>query len=136
LIYVDTGAFLAKYLRDDQHHAESLAVWDRIERNKDRVCTSNVVINELATLMARRSTYSFAAETVRNLYDSDIFEILRPEREEEREAIRYFEKYADQEISFADCLSFAMMRTHKIQRAFAFDRHYDLPGFTRIPLVS
>jgi uncharacterized protein len=136
LIFVDTGAFLAKYLRGDQHHAESLAIWDRLERNKERVSTSNMVINELATLMARRSTYSFAAETIRNIYDSDIFEILRPEREEEREAIRLFEKYADQEVSFTDCLSFALMRAHKIQRAFAFDRHFDLPGFARIPLVS
>jgi predicted nucleic acid-binding protein len=136
LIFVDTGAFLAKYLRSDQHHAESLAVWERIERNKERVSTSNMVISELATLMARRSTYSFAAETIRNLYDSDIFDILRPDREDERLALRFFEKYADQEVSFTDCLSFALMRAHSIRQAFAFDRHFDLPGFTRIPLVS
>ena len=136
MIFVDTGAFLARYLRSDQHHAESLAAWDRIERNRERVSTSNMVISELATLLARRSTYSFAAETIRNLYDSDIFDILRPDREDEREALRFFERYADQEVSFTDCLSFALMRTYKIRRAFAFDRHFDLPGFTRIPLVS
>lgn len=136
MIFVDTGAFLAKYLRKDQHHLESLPIWERLEREKAWVCTSNFVIDELATLLARRANYSFAAETIRSIYESDIFEILRPEREEERNAVMFFAKYADQEVSFTDCISFALMRAHRIKRAFAFDRHFDLPGFTRIPLVS
>lgn len=136
MIFVDTGAFLAKYLRKDQHHLESLPIWERLEREKAWVCTSNFVIDELATLLARRANYSFAAETIRSIYESDIFEILRPEREEERNAVMLFAKYADQEVSFTDCISFALMRAYRIKRVFAFDRHFDLPGFTRIPLVS
>jgi uncharacterized protein len=90
----------------------------------------------VATLIARRSNYSFAAQKIRALYDSDIFDIFRPSAEEELLAVRLFEKYADQEVSFTDCISFALMRVHRVDRAFAFDRHFDLPGFFRIPLVS
>ena len=40
---------------------------------------------------------------------------------------------ADQEVSFTDCVSFALMREAGIRRAFSFDRHFDLLGFQRSP---
>jgi predicted nucleic acid-binding protein len=39
----------------------------------------------------------------------------------------------DQSIGFVDCLSFALMRRHRIPAAFTFDRHFELAGF---PLVN
>jgi predicted nucleic acid-binding protein len=30
---------------------------------------------------------------------------------------------------FVDCLSFALMRRHRIKTAFAFDRHFEIAGF-------
>ena len=41
-------------------------------------------------------------------------------------------KYADQQISFTDCVSFAMMRRLGIGAAFAFDRHFRDAGFQMI----
>jgi uncharacterized protein len=43
-------------------------------------------------------------------------------------------KYADQGVSFTDCVSFAIMRRHKIRTAFTFDRHFKLAGFNVIGL--
>ncbi len=40
-----------------------------------------------------------------------------------------FEKYADQRVSFTDCISFVLMRRHKIRQVFSFDRHFELAGF-------
>ena len=134
MIFVDTGAFIAKHIQRDQHHAEALSIWERIERRKDWLCTSNFVLDELATHLARKTSYSFAARKIQTLYDSEAFDILRPSDEHERLAIRLFAKYADQEVSFTDCISLVLMKVHGIHRAFAFDRHFDLSGFTRIPL--
>jgi predicted nucleic acid-binding protein len=134
LIFVDTGAFIARYFKRDQHHAEAIPIWERIERKKDWLCTSNFVLDELATHLARNSNYLFAAQKIQALYDSKAFDILRPSDEHERLAIRLFAKYADQEVSFTDCVSLVLMKAHGIHRAFAFDRHFDLPGFIRIPL--
>jgi predicted nucleic acid-binding protein len=136
LIFVDTGAFIAKYLRRDQHHAHATPIWERIERKKERLCTSNFVVDELATLLARGTSYSFAAQKVSFLYDSQAIKILRPSEEEERIALKLFAKYADQKVSFTDCVSFALMQSHRLTQVFCFDRHFDIPGFTRFPLVS
>ena len=38
-------------------------------------------------------------------------------------------KYADQAVSFTDCLSFALMRRDGIRECFAFDRHFQAAGF-------
>jgi uncharacterized protein len=136
LIFVDTSAFLARYLRRDQHYNDALPIWDRIEREKELFCTSNFVMDELATLLARRSSYSFAAQKVSSLYDSKVVKILRPSEEEERRALKLFLKYADQEVSFTDCVSFILMQVHELNRVFCFDRHFDIPGFSRFPLIS
>lgn len=134
MIFVDTGAFLARYLERDQHHSQAIAVWKRIEDDKEWFCTSNFIIDELATLLARRSNYWFAVQKIRGIYDSDLINILRPDEAEERIAVTFFAKYSDQEVSFTDCISFAIMKTRGIKSAFSFDRHFDLPGFTRFPL--
>ena len=47
----------------------------------------------------------------------------------EKRALGFFEKFADQDVSFTDCVSFALMNQHDIERAFTFDRHFALAGF-------
>ena len=107
----------------------ALRLWDH-----QLLTTRNFVLDELATNLARKSNYQFAARKIQTLYDSEAFDILRPSEEHERLAVQMFAKYADQEVSFTDCISLALMKAHGIHRAFAFDRHFDLPGFIRLPL--
>ena len=42
-------------------------------------------------------------------------------------------KYADQKISFTDCLSFIVMQQKNIQKVFTFDKHFEYAGFRIIP---
>ena len=129
MIYIDTGPFLARYVEKDQHHAAATAAWEKLQRSGQRLYTSNFVLDELFTLLARRTTYRFAAERARNILDSQVIQILRPERKQEREAIELFAKYADQKVSFTDCVSFLLMKEAKIRQAFSFDRHFERAGF-------
>lgn len=59
--------------------------------------------------------------------------ILRSGQEEELMAIDLFEKYADQGVSFTDCLSFVLMDKRKLKRVFSFDQHFERAGFTLCP---
>jgi uncharacterized protein len=132
VIFVDTGAFLARHLPNDQHRARAVAVWKELEASGERCLTSNFVLDETITLLARRTDYRFAAGIARRFYGSEVLEILRPRLEDELVAVELFEKFADQDVSFTDCTSFALMRAHRIQRAFAFDRHFRHAGFDLI----
>jgi hypothetical protein len=133
VIFIDTGAFLARYVKHDQYHAEAFADWDQLARDGTRCFTSNLVLSETLTLLARRTDYRFAAERGRQLYSSSVLEILRPDINHEIAAIFLFEKYADQQVSFCDCDSFVLMRRLGIPDAFAFDDHFSMAGFNVRP---
>ena len=129
MIFVDTGAFLGRYLPDDQHHAAALTGWEYLAERRLPCCTSNLVLSGTITLLARRTSYEFAAEKARLIQTSTVLRILRPAAWDEIAAIAWLEKFADQRVSFTDAVSFALMKRHRIARAFTFDRHFELAGF-------
>ncbi|MFW5920841.1 MAG: type II toxin-antitoxin system VapC family toxin [Polyangiales bacterium] len=133
MIFVDTGAFIARYVKRDQHHREASHGWAQLRRRKPMLYTSNFVLDETFTLLARRTDYEFAAHKARSLLTSRLLRIVRPEHEDELQAVGLFEKYADQEVSFTDCVSFVLMRRHGLKHAFAFDRHFQVAGFEPWP---
>ncbi len=133
MIFVDTGAFLARHLGRDQHHQAAKAAWAKLGATKEACGTSNFVLDELLTLLGRGAGYGFAAQRARSYYASSGLTILRPEEEDELEALDWFTKYQDQEVSFTDCVSFALMRRHRLSRVFSFDRHFQIAGFELWP---
>lgn len=131
MIYIDTSAFLARYLKKDNFHKRGVAAWKRLPQ--EHCFTSNFVLDETFTLLARWAGYEFAAAKARRILSSTALDILRPTIEDEIEAVDVFEKYADQKVSFTDCISFVLMRRNKIARAFAFDAHFARAGFELWP---
>ncbi len=83
----------------------------------------------MLTFLARRGMYSLGADRGRSLLYSREFTILRSDHEDETKAVELFDKYADQEVSFTDCVSFVLMRREGLKRVFTFDRHFALAGF-------
>lgn len=126
MIFVDTGAFLAFYIKRDQYHRQAHKLFRSIPRP---FSTSNHVADELATLLGRIAGYRYAADRIEDLYASESIEVLASSREDEIEAIRWMRKYSDKEISFTDCVSFAIMRRAGIRSVFTFDRHFRDAGF-------
>ena len=131
MTFIDTGAFLARYLPDDQHHKDANALWEKIRATREPCVTSNFVLDETFTLLARRASYAFAAEKARLVYSATALTILRPEATAEMGALDLFEKFADQEISFTGCISFALMRASGIRQVFSFDAHFERAGFKK-----
>ena len=129
MVFIDTGAFLARHLPGDAHHDSAVAGWKQLGKKHARCFTSNFVIDETLTLLARATGYRFAAERARNLYTSSSLTILRPDLEDELAAVQLFTRYADQRVSFTDCVSFVLMKRNRIRKAFSFDRHYEYAGF-------
>lgn len=42
-------------------------------------------------------------------------------------------KYRDQDLSFVNCTSFAVMERMKLSTAFGFDRHFSVMKYTVVP---
>lgn len=133
MIFIDTGAFLARYVAKDEFHRKATSSWAMLEKSKDRLFTSNFVLDETFTLLGRRAGYAFAAARARAILSSTAITILRPSKYDEIEAVKLFEKFADQSVSYTDCISFVLMRSNKIERVFTFDKHFEMVGFVIIP---
>jgi predicted nucleic acid-binding protein len=133
VIFIDTGAFIARYVRQDSSHRRARKAWAEIAKSRSRCYTSNFVLDETLTLLGRRASYSFAADRGRSILRSSALTILRPDAEDEEKAIEVLAKFADQQISFTDCVSFVLMRRNRLERAFTFDRHFATAGFEIVP---
>ena len=129
MIYIDTGAFLALYRPRDQNHKAAVRTWSTL---RQPLVTSNVVMAELGTLLVRNIGGSAAADRLAEIYSSSSIEILRTTRQNEIQALEWMRKYADHEIGFPDCVSFAIMRQKQITTAFSFDRHFRIAGFSLV----
>ncbi|MDM8536365.1 PIN domain-containing protein [Desulfobacterales bacterium HSG17] len=126
--FIDTGAYFARFYKRDQYHLNSVNLWNRLENEAIITITTNHVLDELATLLARRTSYDFSSRKLGKIYNSDI-RIERPSEKDELKALEFFRKYADQKISFTDCLSFVVMHKLWISQVFTFDKHFEYAGF-------
>jgi uncharacterized protein len=129
MIFIDTGAFIARYVTHDSHHKVALEKWQELEDKNLHFVTSNFVIDETITLLSRITENKFAAEKAKLLYTSKALVILRPTLAEELSAVSLFAKFSDQKMSFTDCVSFALMSNAKIRKAFSFGKHFQVAGF-------
>jgi predicted nucleic acid-binding protein len=129
VIFIDTGPFLARRLSRDPYHNKAVAAWQRLEKSKEAVATSNFVLDELATFLARRAGCAFSVRAIREIYSSKALIIFRPDAHDEIAALAIMEKIGNPQISFTDCSSFVLMRKRHIRRAFTFDVHFAEAGF-------
>ena len=134
MIFVDTGALLARYLSQDRYHEKALAFWNDLNKSGESCFTSNFVLDETFTLLGRRAGYDFAAQRASNIYASRLLNILRPSQEDEINAVAFFQKFTEHSVSFTDCISFALMRKENIKKVFSFDSHFRWAGFELLPI--
>ena len=59
--------------------------------------------------------------------------VVRVDETHEALAWQIFEQYADQQFSYTDCTSFAVMQALNLSEAFTADRHFAIMGFTLVP---
>jgi predicted nucleic acid-binding protein len=127
-LFVDTGAFLAKEIANDQHHVAAMVNWRDLSLARTALYSSEHVLDETITLLARRTTYAWAADWGRDALASGI-SWLRADEMEWKQALRLMQKFADQGVSFTNCVSFVLMRREGLREVFGFDGHFAAAGF-------
>jgi predicted nucleic acid-binding protein len=132
-IFIDTGAWIALYVPRDAHHQEARTAWEECKRQRAVLLTSNYVVAEAITAVRRLASHKRATGLGEALLESRALHRIYINELLEQAAWALFKQYDDQEFSFTDCTSFAVMRAEKIKKAFTFDRDFQIVGFQVLP---
>lgn len=134
LVFVDTGAWYALQVPDDRFHGEAARALAAIVRGGYRLVTSTAVVGETYTLLLRTHGHAAAFRFVDALKKSERLEVVPIEPGIDAEAYAILRRFSDQAFSYVDGSSFAIMRRRRTELAFAFDHHFSVAGFARVPL--
>ena len=127
-IFVDTGAWFALNNKNDVNYERVLRFFQ--ERRGDVFfVTSDYVIDEAITLTRARINHYAASQLARELISEKAAKVIYVAPEYLPRALEIFTEYSDQDFSFTDCTSFAIMESLKIFEALAFDSHFTFEKF-------
>lgn len=129
-VFVDTSAFYAVFDADDAEHHRAGDVWKRL-LSEDSLVTSNYVLVETLALMQSR----LGVESVRAFEDAvtPLLRVLWIDETVHRQAVAALLTAGRRKLSLVDCASFALMRAHGLETAFAFDQHFEEQEFEVLP---
>ena len=119
---------MVKEITTDQHHEQAVEFWNRIRVEEPVIYSSEHILDETATLLARRTSYAWSAEWGRDVLGAGVL-FLAIEEGDLLEAFFLMKKFADQAVSFTDCISFVLMKKEGLRDVFGFDRHFASAGF-------
>ncbi len=133
--FVDAGAWIAIAYRSDENHAEAVAFYERLLREKRLLVTTNLIVAEAYVMIRRYSGHRAAVGFLDSLRQSSRLTKIYSDAALEAEGEKTLRRYADQDFSLADAVSFAVMQRRDITEAFAFDGHFATAGFVVAPAM-
>ena len=127
--FVDTSAWYPLLVAKHPDHARLASALRALIRNRRRLVTTNMVVAETYALLLRRVGAPTALAFVRTVDEAPNV-VVRSTRDLETEAERsWLVRYSDQDFSFTDAVSFAVMTNRRIRDALSLDRHFEVAGF-------
>lgn len=127
-IFLDTSFLKGLFDPRDDFHLQARLIWERLEKAKPLIITSNYIIDETFTLLRKRCGMDIVRQVRKDLVITKRVRIIRATVVDEAEAWQWLQKnWSD--LSFTDCVSFAQMKRLGITRVTTFDGHFSRAGF-------
>ena len=120
-VLVDTSAWFALYVPDDQDHSSAFQWY---EANNQPLLTTDYIIDELLTLLRFRGELRRSLDVAQDLTTTLEIPIERITPADFDAAIGVFQRFGDRRWSFTDCTSRVVMERLGIRQAFSFDEHF------------
>lgn len=129
-VFVDTSAFLALLVETDVAHERAICAFDELRQKEATWVTSSYVLVETYALLARR----FGRDAVARFRQAfaPLLEVIWVDRELHEQGVDLM-MLRPTSVSLVDSVSFLCIRTRRIDRVFAFDRHFDQEGL--VPVI-
>ena len=135
-LFVDTGAWYAIADRSDRHHHQAVQFYPEALRDHHHLTTTNLVVAETYTLIRRALGHAPAVTFLEKTAASPRIRRIYTDRALDDTAEEILKRFHDQNFSYTDAASFAVMQHYGIKQAFAFDQHFATAGFTVIPAAA
>ncbi|RLC68351.1 MAG: DNA-binding protein [Chloroflexi bacterium] len=132
-LFVDTGAWVALADQDDKYHKRAAKEYPDLLKRHRRLITTNLVVAEVYIILRKALGHAAAIAFLESIRSSPRIEKVQSTEELEIEAEDILRRYSDQDFSYTDAVSFALMRQRGIDTAFAFDKHFSIAGFSMVP---
>lgn len=127
--FSDTSWWIALMAHRDTNHHKAKESLKRIKKEKIEIYVSDYVFDETVTLLRRKTNFKISHLFGENILTSKIANLIFTGKKDFQEAWRIYKKFEDQDFSFTDCTSFAIMKRLKINKALTFDRHFVVMNF-------
>ena len=116
----DSSAILALLDADDADHARAVAIVRQIVAEKRPSFITNYIEVEAHALLLRKLGRSIAREWLL----TGGLSVVRAMPPEEQRARELLARYTDKNWTLCDAISFAVLDSRRVRRAFTFDHHF------------
>ena len=131
-VFIDTSAWVALFLKNDEHHKKATILYERLKASKAALHTSDYVVDETITHLLHRGGHRLAVSAGEALFSSGIVAVAHIDDDLIQNAWKLFKKYDDKSFSFTDVTSFVLAKELGIKKAFAFDDDFKKAGMETI----
>jgi hypothetical protein len=135
-VFVDTWAWVALVDKKDSDHEKAKVANKKLLDQGYSFVTTNFVFSETVTILRYRVSHAAAIkyrQMLNEMVNGGLVKLTRITEAQEKEAWQIFEKYSDQDFSYVDCTSCAVMRSLSLQEVFTNDHHFRILGFFTHP---
>ena len=135
-LFIDTGAFYARFVGTAQRHDRATTVFEAIGEGEAMyrpLYTSTYVLDELATLILSHHDHEGATAALERIRQSPTT-VVHPDKADFDRTCEQFARYDDHEISFTDHMTGVLATERDTRHVFTFDSdHFRTLGFAAVP---
>lgn len=124
MIFIDSSAFIAYFVRSDTHHNKTQELFNKISEKE--LVTSSEIIDETLNWLTRKAPKKITHELGIILLSEDIVNIIQTTKEDKLNALEIIKKYSNYNLSFTDAISFSLIKRLKIKSVFSLDKDFNL----------
>lgn len=129
-VFVDSGGWIALFSARDTHHAEADELFRTAVSHRVRLLTTNLVIAETHRALLFRAGPAAALSALDRIEASPLTALTFVGAAQHAGALHWLRRLDDQDISYTDAASFAVMTAARCRTVLGFDRDFVIAGFT------
>jgi len=133
-LFLDTSGWFAAISGREAAHERARAIYTEQMLGGGTLVTTALVIAEMHVLLLELRGPAAALKFLDGVAADPSHEVIDVDRDLRLAAIeRWLRRFADQDLSLTDAVSFEVMRRRKLRRALALDQHFAMAGYEILP---